>query len=213
MYKKPLSVFILMVSLSVVAFGCAKNADKKPEPANNTKQATTTTAAVISTNIATTTESINQSDWKIYQNKEFGFEVKYPENWEPNSENQKTARGKILVNFTKLFGKGRDMNRANFAITVFDSKGMNLSDWMDEYIKEPPGFTVLSKKEVKINGVDGISYELNGVVYKATMTLLKKGGEIFCLEKVSSAESEYRDEQKILDNTIDEMLNTFKYVR
>lgn len=99
--RKKISILILLVATLVVVSGCGKTSPANQPDVKNTstvgfnqvtstgqnvkipdeiKPATTTTVAT-STNVGTTTVKINQSDWKIYQNKEFGFQVKYPTEW------------------------------------------------------------------------------------------------------------------------------------
>jgi hypothetical protein len=68
--KFVLAAFILLVG--VVSFGCVR----KPVPVVNQNQNVNTNAVV-----ATSTEEIDTSNWKTYRNEEYGFEFKYPGDW------------------------------------------------------------------------------------------------------------------------------------
>jgi len=65
MKKIIITISILLACLSLAVSGCLV----KPQTPVGENQ---------NTNTATTTEEIDTSDWKTYQNEEYGFEFKYP---------------------------------------------------------------------------------------------------------------------------------------
>ena len=71
---------ILLASLTVVVSGCVAKTPVQPVPNNNQNtNAATSTADLPSEALAQ--EGIDTSNWKTYRNEEYGFEVKYPNNW------------------------------------------------------------------------------------------------------------------------------------
>ncbi|MFA6215152.1 MAG: hypothetical protein WC768_01115 [Patescibacteria group bacterium] len=76
--SQKLAVITLLASLSLAVSACGK----KPVPVANTNlDVNQAVNQNLNTNIATTTEEIDISDWKTYRNEEYGFEFKYPEDW------------------------------------------------------------------------------------------------------------------------------------
>ena len=79
--KKQLIISSLALVLTLGLFGCAKkpvplinsNVDQNQNANANTNTATTTAA--------TSTAEIDTSNWKTYRNEEYGFEFKYPGDW------------------------------------------------------------------------------------------------------------------------------------
>ena len=69
--RKKLVIFTLLISLGLVVSGCFN----KPQAVLvNENQNTNSDTAI-------TTEEIDISDWKTYRNEEYGFEFKYPGDW------------------------------------------------------------------------------------------------------------------------------------
>jgi len=84
------------------------------------------------------------ADWKTYRNEEYGFEMKYPEEWifeERNSE----------IGFRELSGERR-------SVEIFirnNSSGLLLNQWL-EYYESSTGVFLMEKKPILINGIEGI---------------------------------------------------------
>lgn len=87
MFKRNFTIlFISILAMTMVVSGCLKKQNRLSAiPSNNNKRIATSTEIteknIIEDDRATTTEDIDMSDWKVYRNEEYGFEVKYPESW------------------------------------------------------------------------------------------------------------------------------------
>lgn len=78
-------------------------------------------------------EEIDTSNWKTYRNEEFGFEIKYPKDWEAELVNRKTVRRfsiekdvprTILLSIRKEYGDP--------ALTKkYSSIAIQFTDWFD----------------------------------------------------------------------------------
>lgn len=96
MSKKSLSVFVLMVALSIAVSGCAKNRGNTPAPVASNEATTTKTQnepqgqELLSDEEWRGAKTIfssagyDYSGWKEYVNGELGYKVKYPADWKIN---------------------------------------------------------------------------------------------------------------------------------
>ncbi|SRR6056297_449183 len=97
--KQPiLFIAILAVTLSVFS-GCAQQTQNNQ--VNNNKDL----EKAESGDAKDASSDVDDSEWRTYQNKEYGFEVKYPKNWEYKEnkiqlKNDKKLRGDKFITVT-----------------------------------------------------------------------------------------------------------------
>lgn len=96
--------------------------------------------------------------WKVYRNKEYGFEVKYPKEWFITEDTRDGIA--IITNFliSDIGGRGLLDKETKIIFSVYDNPEMlSAEEWGDRQLAET---TILSKKEIKISGVRGIQIEI-----------------------------------------------------
>jgi len=108
------------------------------------------------------------ADWKIYRNEEYGYEIKYPQDWEKGDLSMRT-RIFVYKDFTQL---------------PDNSKELPLKDWLDwqskksDFSYENFDFYGSNAFKVKTGAVGGydiqIIIEHQDKIYSLSMSIMKK---------------------------------------
>lgn len=96
-----------------------------------------------------TSTKIDTSDWKTYQNKELGFEFKYPKEW--SVDNERSSQGTVV--FNTRFDESRE------SITFLkNTEKISSSEWFESNRQKHKG-TILKESHLTIDGVDAMKLE------------------------------------------------------
>jgi len=87
MWNRKITILILIIAVMTVVSGCWKK-EVKPVIRDTGEQP-----------IATSTDKIDISDWQIYKNEEYGFELKYPKEWYWEDYTKEFNIGKPVIGF------------------------------------------------------------------------------------------------------------------
>ena len=128
---------------------------------------------------------IDISDWKTYQNEEFGFEIKHPENWEVTTgEDESWHKDVFYITGHSI----KDPFYAPIAITVrSNEKRLSIKEWYQEYY---PNGDVSRLQEVKFDktngmrklslwsdGLDGFYFSNKDKIYSVSIMDLQENAE------------------------------------
>ncbi len=134
-------------------------------------------------------EKIDTSDWNTYRNKEYGFEFKYPKDWEVQKIPNKTHTFLLEitpVNYHKIEG-------AKFIVDVFNSKDstvLELKKWFYNLIKS------MNYKKYNINDI----FDIKCIVSSLDRMCLLEKNKITILYSFNSNNSVNKQDKVSIEN-------------
>jgi hypothetical protein len=161
---------------------------------------------------------INENDitknWKVYRNEEFGFEIKYPRDWEYKIQDG----GGMGIDDGIIFTNSK--NQDNFIFFDLSPSGYYMGD-VNKYAQEDfkiREFKIEAKENIVVDGIDGVKYTSSYdnpinkkyvAAYWPDKSTVRED-DFFILETYIKPENKDRGIEII--NIFDQMLSTFKFI-
>lgn len=167
--------------------------------------------------------SVNpKTEWNIYKNKEYGFEIQYPPHWDVSEHGLYDYTGqKSFLPFVS-FGEYPDSNSTMQLSIMENPDNLNSTDYVNKLIKEaeneykagiaPHPYYYDTMKEIKVNGLQAV--ELDGVFVidgSHEKVFIAHGNRIYVFE-FPAAEENPNYFKPVEGNKIShQMLETFRF--
>jgi len=142
------------------------------------------------------------ADWKVYRKEKYGFEIKYPNDWDSPIESGDTDA--LTGNYSGFFKEGNVL--LAFSIDVYENdKNLSLKDWWEQEFYEKLNV----KYDYSYEGVVSISPGIESAKYK----LERAGFEDICY-LISKNRKVYTIYFSVLPGVeeIQQMLSTFRFI-
>ena len=174
---------------------------------NNHQPPLSSSPQTISTPNAATT------DWRVYIDKEYGFEIKYPPGWMAAKEGMEP---KVGLEYYVIFANRKEMkiqkkNQAGetkclVGIYLYENKeSLSLDDWAIKKWGEPDKREIAKITPVKINKLEGLQYEFMSMGIQRNVLISQNN-------KVIDFHTTF-DDCDHLNIIFNRMLSTFKFIK
>ncbi|MFH1648470.1 MAG: PsbP-related protein [Patescibacteria group bacterium] len=156
---------------------------------------------------------VNTSDWKVYKNEEYGFEVRYPKDWVLNYRDKAAARDAIITLTspqtknaieTALQNKIIEVPSADISFYVIEEKG-SLYTYFENRIKMSGYNFIPERKEFSFNGYDAFKI-IEGGFGQYFVLYIKKNNKIYRIL------FENRETEKDLNSFENQIISSFKFI-
>jgi len=140
------------------------------------------------------------TDWKTYRNREYGYEIKYPEDWNV----EKDLIGKLVNFYNPSTCEVGGKIPCSVGIAIRDNTGLLSPDkWADKYIGKD--FIYSPKEPIIVSDLEGIKFTQGGLlhIYQGPTVILVKDNLVY--EFVTG-------EMSNLPIIFNQMLSTFKLI-
>lgn len=166
MPKHTLIITVIIVAVIVIGATAiyitlrqgSEEVKKQEEVATTTKKTTSQPEKpVAQPEEPTTTEPIDTSNWKIYRNDKYGFEVKYPKEWFIIFKEPLTLSSAPLSEY----GHGGIVPQGNMEVTVlvYERPQTEFKNFIQQELKSIQPVVIASKKSLVINGLPAYQVE------------------------------------------------------
>lgn len=146
-------------------------------------------------------KSVEVKDWKIYENKEYRYKIKYPKTW--FISDKETPWLVNLTNYDSKNKKNEEVLGVKVEILVQGNPtNLNLKDW----VKEGHQFSGSPKntKEMKISNLDAIWEELDFIGPTINVTIIR-ANDVFTVSYTGGSATEYEQYKNVFKEMVEEM--------
>ena len=200
-HNKPLFFIALFICLTIIIFVGWYGYDEEKQAANLEKEAELINQIPIPLNksISTSTTTIDISNWKTYQNNQYGFEFKYPKDWNISSNQKDFIRLDSPEIYSARLKDSSQFQATDFSIT-FRKNPKKLV--VQKYYDGSNGLLLFDNPDkdttIKIGGI---------IAYKNFPIKTLVGGIITVIPR-----DDYFIEIGYSNNISDQILSTFKFI-
>jgi len=152
-------------------------------------------------------DEIDTSDWKTYRNEEYGFEVKYPEEWITVKRNLNQWN---IIGFREKKLQPGDVNFSRIYIDIKDnSSDLTLSEYYKNLSKTsdmeiPDYYEINDVKYLIVDGMEAVQFLIiPGSISNTKTSILYDKGII---------EVDKHNDDSAIDDIYNRMLKTFEFI-
>ncbi|MDF1498265.1 MAG: hypothetical protein P1P85_02835 [Patescibacteria group bacterium] len=195
---KTMLMVIIITSIGIALWAvCYSLSLKKPSPIDVTAtltQTPNTISAPTPDDVPVPTSAPNETaDWNVYRNEKYGYEVKYPYEWQGGEESSVAQ----VASFTP---EKKDVAQTGFWVYVYENqKNLSAKDWwIKEYEKGSAKYSY--KGAIQFFGINMEVYEEeDGLEF--TYYIFSKNSNVYLITSL------------VIEEKMHQILSTFKFAK
>jgi len=210
-------VILVLAALGVAGVFAYQNYQLKKQIEKSSPGSEVIPTGIISTPTPTSPVEEETVNWKTYRNIEYGYTIKYPQNFFLHSEAKNRGHMLQFVGFThKKYEKSMMGELPAIEVAVYRDEGLSFGEWFEKHattksfeLSESPEiyyYKVTSKQEISINGVRGLQFVDNKITGAPIPTVIFSGKSV-----VISIRGYYFIHDESFQNIYNLILSTFKF--